>query len=65
MDAKTKRVFEQVKRDINSAIDEIAKQCPEMADHLREYIVFDEEKGTVCYTGDIKWNTSSLPDLPQ
>lgn len=62
MDAKTKATMERVKKDINSAIDKIAKQCPEMADHLRKHIVFDEQRGTVCYTGDIKWNLSPLPN---
>jgi len=60
MDAKTKSTMERVKKDINSAIDEIAKECPEAADHFRKHIVFDEEKGTVCYTGDIKWNLTPL-----
>ena len=58
MDAKTKAALEKVKGDINGAIEEIAKQCPEMAEHLRKHIVFDEEKGTIRYTGDIKWNTT-------
>ena len=63
MDAETKKALEKVKCEINATLEEIAKQCPELADHLRKHIVFNEEKGTVCYTGDIEWNTLSPPGI--
>ena len=62
MDGTTKVTMERVQKDINSAIDEIAKQCPEMANHLRKHIIFNVQSGTVCYTGDIKWNLTPPPD---
>ncbi len=60
MDAETKKSFDQVKEEINRAINEIAKQDPKLANYLFENIVFDEGKGTVRYIGNIKWNTLPL-----
>lgn len=54
-------IFERMKARINFAIDEIGKQMPEAAEYLRKHVVFDEQRGTVAYTGDDRIKIS----LPQ
>ena len=44
--------FHEVRNEILITIDTIAEQDPGLASYLYEHIVFDEERGTVAYTGD-------------
>ena len=41
--------FEEVKKEIWLALEEIKKQNIDLYNHLKEHIIMDEEKNTFCY----------------
>ena len=50
--SEAKDVFEHVKREIYSTIEEIRKQSESMAQYLMDNIIFDEKDFTFKYIGD-------------
>ena len=52
MKTEESAAFEHVKTEIQKAIQAMRETgAPELADHLTKHIIFDEKKGTACYTG--------------
>lgn len=52
-----REVYEEIKEEIQKAILTIGIKQPDVAKHLLEHIVFDDDKKTVQYTGEWKWDT--------
>jgi hypothetical protein len=56
--------FHRVKAAVLETIEQIRAQCREAAEYLVGHLVFDEARGTVCYTGDDRLKMSLQPGPP-
>jgi hypothetical protein len=53
-------LYNQVKRDILEAINEIRKRDPDFATHLDKNILFDDLAMTFQYVGDVQFDFGDL-----
>jgi hypothetical protein len=44
--------YKRVKADIRAFVESLRAKMPDAAEYLEQHLVFDDEKETVCYTGD-------------
>lgn len=52
--------YRRVKSDLLAAVDHIRAAMPAAADYLEKHLSFDDEKETVCYTGDDRLKLTRL-----
>ncbi len=45
-------VYQQMKADMLAFVESVRAEMPQAAEYLEKHLVFDDEKETVCYTGD-------------
>lgn len=51
-DFEETKAFKEVKQSLDSTLEEIKKQSPELYNHLKNSIKMDAEKNTFCYSPD-------------